>query len=61
MVQDDDVRVTAGNAHQTARTIVEESKATIILLKCIKGEPLLNDVALCPLWITLNGLLRIDL
>ena len=38
MVQDDDVRVTAGNAHQTARTIVEESKATIILLKCIKGE-----------------------
>ena len=53
MVQDDDVRVTAGNAHQTARTIVEESKATIILLKCIKGEPLLNDVALCPLWITL--------
>jgi len=38
MVQDDDVRVTAGNAHQTARTIVEESKATIILLKCIKDH-----------------------
>ena len=59
MVQDEDVRVTAGNAHQTARTIVEESKATIILLKCIKGEPLLNDVALCPVWIERNDLLRI--
>ena len=28
LVQDDDVRVTAGNAHQTARSIVEESLAT---------------------------------
>ena len=38
LVQDDDVRVTAGNAHQTARAIVEESGGTKILLKCIRGK-----------------------
>jgi len=38
LVQDDDVRVTAGNAHQTARSIVEESLATTTLLKLMEDN-----------------------
>ena len=38
LVQDDDVRATVGNAHQTARAIVEETSAPKYLLAAIKGK-----------------------
>jgi len=55
LVQDDDVRVTAGNAHQTARAIVEESRGTVILLKCIRDH-LDNPTALKQFLSTLSSL-----
>ena len=37
LVQDDDVRVPFGNAHENARAIVEEHNALAKLIKAIKG------------------------